>query len=228
MPAQLSQTTLIIVVVGASLAATIILVLLVRLFRASTRTPAAPLPPVQPLAHRRLTKPDSYYDSPTPSTLPPSYTPSDTHTARVSPASSDSLTHSERPPRPLSSASISSLNPALSRRASRNTIRGAPHAPHSHVQIILPAPLAPAVINRPNSRQSLRRDTDSDRLSLVDKWISLPRDDDHPPSAPVTPVRPRRPVSGSISTSPSSFSYFIPHSPPPPVPHLPLPVTAST
>ncbi|KLO13950.1 hypothetical protein SCHPADRAFT_939945 [Schizopora paradoxa] len=45
-----------------------------------------------------------------------------------------------RPPRPLSSASLSSI-----RNGATPTIRGAPHRPHSRVEIILPAPLAPSL-----------------------------------------------------------------------------------
>jgi hypothetical protein len=54
---------------------------------------------------------------------------------------------------------------------SRSSIRGAPHAPHNNVQIVLPAPLAPNLY-----QQSPESDTaygDNWRSSLADKWIPV-------------------------------------------------------
>lgn len=69
--------------------------------------------------------------------------------------------------RPLSVAS------SLSRRNSR---RGLPHGPHSQVQIILPAPLAPG-IPPSSARQSLyEHDSPGDRMSFVDRWVPAGRD----------------------------------------------------
>ncbi|KAF5377680.1 hypothetical protein D9615_005210 [Tricholomella constricta] len=244
-PRGLSRTTLIIVVVCASLAGLAIVLLTVKLLRSRRRRPAAPLPPVQPLAHRRTTKFETYYDTPLlynnsrpTSSIPPN-TPDRLDTplpVPIFPSSSDSFHSSDSglpapsrptpPPRPLSSVSVISNGiPALSHRTSRQTLRGVPHNPHSRVQIILPAPLAPS-LQRPQSRQcNSRRDIDSDRMSFVDKWVPVGRDDSsasNNASSPSTP-RPSRRASSttSMSTSPSSYSYFQPHSPPPPVPELP-------
>ncbi|GLB36366.1 hypothetical protein LshimejAT787_0306540 [Lyophyllum shimeji] len=249
-PAGLSRTTLIIIVVCAALAGLVVVFVAARLFRSLPRRPAVPLPPVQPLAHRRPTKLDTSYDAPLlhnhsrpPSTVP-SYspkTPDGSYSPRLSlpiPAfpSSSSLQSSdssqpspsrESPrsragplPRPLSAASVTSI----SRRSSRHAVRGIPHAPHSQVQIILPTPLAPA-LQRPPGRGATH--IESDRMSLVDKWVPVGRDDHH--SANNTPVPPSTPrasrrvssTSTTLATPPSSYTYFQFHSPPPPVPQLP-------
>ncbi|KAF8078392.1 hypothetical protein FPV67DRAFT_1775604 [Lyophyllum atratum] len=268
--AGLSRTTLIIVVVCASLAGLLVVALAVKLLRSATRRPAAPLPPMQPLAHHRITKFETLYDTPllrnnsrSPSTIPSLYSPStpdglgpprlpipafpsssSLHSSDSNlPSPSRASSRSRRihpPPRPLSTASvISNGNPALSRSASRNTIRGVPHSPHGQVQIILPTPLAPS-LQRPLSLRG--HIIEPDRLSLVDKWIPVGRDDYNPSnnsvsshvagslfepssllfsaSAASTPRASRR-LSSTPSTSPSSYSYFQYHSPPPPVPRLP-------
>jgi hypothetical protein len=82
-------------------------------------------------------------------------------------------------PRPMSSASISTLHTARSRQS----VRAAPHAPHSNVQIVLPAPLAPNLYDseritsdRPRVQSMFGREStysDSWRTSLVDTWISV-------------------------------------------------------
>lgn len=81
-------------------------------------------------------------------------------------------------PRPLSTFSTSS----------RQSVRGAPHAPHNNVQIILPAPLAPNLYQGTASDGSLfpfpralTRDStysvrDSWRRSLADSWILVGQD----------------------------------------------------
>ncbi|TFK76885.1 hypothetical protein BDN72DRAFT_830054 [Pluteus cervinus] len=236
---SLSQQTLIIIIVCASVGGIIFFVLLYRCLRSRTRSSLAPLPPVQPLAHHREYQVASYTANRTstwydPHGLPPVVqpfasggdrsskssllgpdTPSVRHpsssygtpeelsalapleaspfpTGNPSSASvnsdldefgalprprprsrSASRTGSSTPrrPRPLSTASVGSA-------AARNMIRGTPHGPHSQVQIVLPAPLAPdlaqfinadSTVSRPHSRY----ESDAgDRLSVVDKWLS--------------------------------------------------------
>ncbi|KAI0296577.1 hypothetical protein BC826DRAFT_219631 [Russula brevipes] len=100
--------------------------------------------------------------------------------------SSLSPTHSfRRPnprftPRPFSTASAGTTHSTTTTR-SRQTVRGAPHAPHNNVQIVLPAPLAGSLHDRPASAEPRDRRTlvgdsvyaDSWRSSLVDTWISV-------------------------------------------------------
>jgi hypothetical protein len=79
-------------------------------------------------------------------------------------------------PRPLSTFSTSS----------RQSVRGAPHAPHNNVQIVFPAPLAPNLYEGTASDGSLfpralTRDgtysvSDSWRRSLADSWILVGQD----------------------------------------------------
>jgi hypothetical protein len=79
-------------------------------------------------------------------------------------------------PRPLSTFSTSS----------RQSIRAAPHAPHSNVQIVLPAPLAPSLYEETASDSPLLQRTltrnntcsvrDSWRRSLADSWILVGQD----------------------------------------------------
>jgi hypothetical protein len=86
------------------------------------------------------------------------------------------INRSGPPPRPMSTFSISS----------RQSTRGAPHAPHSNVQIVLPAPLAPNLYGETASDGSLfpralTRDgtfsvRDSWRRSLADSWIVVGQD----------------------------------------------------
>jgi len=81
-------------------------------------------------------------------------------------------------PRPHSMASIGTSQTTT---RSRLSIRGAPHAPHNNIQIVLPAPLAPSLHRRPASAEPrLRRPfgvesmyTESWRSSMVDTWISV-------------------------------------------------------
>ncbi|KAI0249570.1 hypothetical protein BJV78DRAFT_668252 [Lactifluus subvellereus] len=65
-------------------------------------------------------------------------------------------------------------------RRSRSSVRGAPHAPHSNVQIVLPAPLAPELYSRAAGEDKGQRISVSDNMyrdswrdSLVDKWIPV-------------------------------------------------------
>lgn len=79
-------------------------------------------------------------------------------------------------PRPLSTFSVNS----------RQSIRAAPHAPHSNVQIVLPAPLAPSLYEETASdspllqRRLMRNNPysarDSWRRSLADSWILVGQD----------------------------------------------------
>ena len=102
-----------------------------------------------------------------------------------SPSMSPSLSarRSAGPPgsrqRPHSMASIGTTQTIVTVR-SRSSIRGAPHAPHNNVQIVLPAPLAPSLHQRPASAEPrLSRPgvdstySDSWRSSLVDTWVSV-------------------------------------------------------
>jgi hypothetical protein len=83
-------------------------------------------------------------------------------------------------PRPLSTFSTSS----------RQSVRAAPHAPHSNVQIILPAPLAPSIYEGTASDGSLLQATltrnstysvqDSWRRSLADSWIPVGQPNSEP------------------------------------------------
>jgi len=80
-------------------------------------------------------------------------------------------------PRPSSMVSIGTHMTGRSRQS----VRAAPHAPHSNVQIVLPAPLAPNLYEGTASEGShmprtFARDSaysDSWRRSLVDTWISV-------------------------------------------------------
>ncbi|KAF8499192.1 hypothetical protein F5888DRAFT_1688439 [Russula emetica] len=84
-------------------------------------------------------------------------------------------------PRPLSTFSTNSRQ-----SVSRQSIRAAPHAPHSNVQIVLPAPLAPGLYEEtasdgPLLQRTLTRNNsysapDSWRRSLADSWIPVGQD----------------------------------------------------
>lgn len=93
-------------------------------------------------------------------------------------------------PRPFSIASNTTAHTGMTAR-SRSSIRGAPHAPHSNVQIILPAPLAPDLyppVVDEHGRRSLVGDnaySDSWRSSLADKWIAVGQQSDLGPKSVV-------------------------------------------
>jgi hypothetical protein len=86
-------------------------------------------------------------------------------------------------PRPFSVASNGTSHTGITVR-SRSSMRGAPHAPHVNVQIVLPAPLAPNLyppVVDEFGRRSLVSDTtysDTWRSSLADKWISVGQQSD--------------------------------------------------
>ncbi|KAI0005498.1 hypothetical protein BJV74DRAFT_804804 [Russula compacta] len=75
--------------------------------------------------------------------------------------------------RPYSMVSIGTMNTTTTMR-SRPSVRAAPHAPHSNVQIVLPAPLAPGLYERPAS-EIVDDNTymGSWRSSMVDTWVSV-------------------------------------------------------
>ena len=86
--------------------------------------------------------------------------------------------HSAQRPRPSSMVSLGTSHMTI---RSRPSVRAAPHAPHSNVQIVLPAPLAPNLYERttgegprvpsPFARHSTY--SESWRRSLADTWISV-------------------------------------------------------
>jgi hypothetical protein len=75
-------------------------------------------------------------------------------------------------PRPLSTNSIP--NGSVSRRGSRATLRGVPHAPHNQMEIILPTPLSPNLNRKPSSSGYSTRweNGSSDRISIADQWVA--------------------------------------------------------
>jgi len=111
-------------------------------------------------------------------TLPP--TPPDTFSTSMSPTPSfrRAKAHTAQRPRP---SSMVSLGTSYMTIRSRPSVRAAPHAPHSNVQIVLPAPLASnlyeqttgegARVPSPFVRHSVY--SDSWRRSLADTWISV-------------------------------------------------------
>jgi len=89
-------------------------------------------------------------------------------------------------PRPFSVVSNATSHTGMTTH-SRSSMRGAPHAPHVNVQIVLPAPLAPnlypSVVDE-HGRRSLVGDAaynDSWRSSLADKWIPVGQQDNMGP-----------------------------------------------
>lgn len=108
-------------------------------------------------------------------------TPTTRFSMSTSPSQSirPAVNRSGPPPRPLSVVSTNS-------RVSRQSIRGAPHALHNNVQIILPAPLAPCLYKETASDDPLLPGTwtrnstysvrDNWRRSLADSWIPVGQD----------------------------------------------------
>jgi len=86
--------------------------------------------------------------------------------------------------RPVSMVSIGTSQTIVTVR-SRPSIRAAPHARHSNIQIVLPAPLAPNLYERPASEEPRMHKpsmvegayTDNWRTSMVDTWISVGQHD---------------------------------------------------
>lgn len=99
--------------------------------------------------------------------------------ARRSRSNPRSLSHPRS--RPVSMSSFSGTTHSVFTQRSGSVIRGAPHAPYSGVQIVLPAPLAPQVYPymqplAEGSTTSLRLDglPDTGRSStFVDQWINI-------------------------------------------------------
>jgi hypothetical protein len=83
-------------------------------------------------------------------------------------------------PRPYSVASNSTSHTGMTGR-SRSSVRGAPHAPHSNIQVVLPAPLSSTLHSRGASenirgqRATISNNMYSDvwRNSLADSWVSV-------------------------------------------------------
>ncbi|KAF9454916.1 hypothetical protein P691DRAFT_2231 [Macrolepiota fuliginosa MF-IS2] len=250
--AGLPHQTLVIVIVCAAVGGFVLVILLYRAIRSCRPRNAAPLPPIQPLAHQRehqlaqfeATLRAQNYDPTFLAAPPPPHSPlgssssrgskasllgsySSPHTSyaqpgegsedlsnlsplepaiplELSPSAStpgsssinlnDSPTHGSPSaptpaPRPRHSKSLtrsgrddqgrphhhrpSSLASSPSRSNSR---RGTPHGPHSQMQIIMPAPLAPGI--PPNlTRQSIyEHDSPSERPYIVDRWVPAGRD----------------------------------------------------
>lgn len=168
---RLSNHLLVVVVVVAAITTVVLFYFLIFLFRSRRTSSPAPLPPIQPLAHRRLPLHSSH------SSLLPKHSFTDdpslfsprlvtsfiSNNTDLPPTPSPS-----RPPRqrPLSSAGVS---PA----ARLSTLRGVPHAPYNQIQIILPPPLAPSL----RRRSSLHvHPNNGRRLSAVDMWVPVGRD----------------------------------------------------
>lgn len=143
-------------------------------------------------------------------------------------------------PRPLSTFSTSS----------RQSVRGAPHAPHSNVQIILPAPLAPNLYERtasdglPLARNGTYSVRDSWRKSLADSWIPVGQPNSEPMERhyghdsverPSRLIRrgsspgpgPRSPRSRSNPSSPSRLRTSLGHDQPPEGTYPPVPPVPS-
>jgi len=116
-------------------------------------------------------------------------------------------------PRTLSVYSTSSV--AMSRRQSTSTLKGTPHSrPRSQVQIVLPAPLAPGMLENSQSFYG--------EFSMLDSWAPAPSR-----SLSVREQRVQSPHSGHVARRASSASYSLPHAArplgpsPPPVPRIP-------
>ncbi|KAH9964431.1 hypothetical protein BC827DRAFT_931226 [Russula dissimulans] len=255
----LRHTTIIIIVVSASVGGLLLTLLFYRvLSRSLARSRGAPFPPRQPLVHERELQlmafalhpngsvPHSLQDDrsstylrrgsissfvpssqeihlqpPTPSYATPrmqssaSPTPfpssnessppsSDAHTTpttaptSLSPIPRRSFRHST--PRPFSMATIDTVQSTTTIR-SRPSIRAAPHAPHSNIQIVLPAPLALSHYERSASAEpppirplaGHNAYADSWRRSLVDSWIMVGQNDVPEPEH----VEPRRSHDGT-------------------------------
>jgi len=114
--------------------------------------------------------------------------------------------------RPLSMISSASTSyTSVSGPYTRNMIRGSPHGPHSSIQIVLPAPLAPQL--RPYLNSGSVEDLSS-RDSYVDKWAlpsrstSMRLNSERSASLGSSSPRSRRSKSLAKSKSQSSLSPF--------------------
>lgn len=148
-PRPTNNSLVVIVVVAAAFAAAAVLYIILQPVFARFH-PSRPLPPVQLLAHHRL---PPYLGQQHKSMLSLSSLPSSSSSTLV--PSFDS-----RKRWTLSSDSLAS-----SSSTARSFLRGVPHAPHNHVQIVLPSPLAATFVP---PRKCIK--THSQR---VDAWASF-------------------------------------------------------
>ncbi|KAF8480971.1 hypothetical protein DFH94DRAFT_737125 [Russula ochroleuca] len=103
-----------------------------------------------------------------------------------SPSQSFRRTADRRRSRPTSMVSLGTTYASI--RSRQSIIRAAPHAPHSNVQIVIPAPLAPNLYGQtvgvgPRPQRSFVRGnaySDSWRTSLADTWISVGQHEPEP------------------------------------------------
>jgi hypothetical protein len=127
-----------------------------------------------------------------------------------------------------------SMSSVLSTSRSSRTIRGPPHSPHNHVQIVLPMPLAPSLHgSNPSTRRhtfidEFTADRSPSRLSVVDQWAQIPVrshsaerrslniGDSHTSTA-LSATR----IASHPRNIPSPSANAPPHLPPPPVPRIP-------
>ena len=139
---MVSKDTTVIIAVFSVVGAIVLLAAVYKFVKWRRSGPPAPLPPAQPLSHahyRGPYKPDyEYEDLPNISIIEAGALEPAVDTPK---SLRGSWNNSPRTSRPLSQASSYSN---LSTSASRSTLRGTPHGPHSQVQIVLPAPLAPS------------------------------------------------------------------------------------
>ncbi|KAF9569777.1 hypothetical protein CPC08DRAFT_701651 [Agrocybe pediades] len=100
---------------------------------------------------------------------------------QASPSSSQTPSATDHNPMPKSVSSprpisVSSSHSTLYSKASRHTLRGTPHGPHSQIQIVLPMPLSANDLSRSASgdlRRASRIDGEVyDRSSVADRWLS--------------------------------------------------------
>lgn len=121
------------------------------------------------------------------------------------------------PARRLSAAgSVSTIQTTRSMRSTRThtTVRGPPHKPHSRVEIVLPAPLAPptqrdsSYLHDLNERNSFAGYGMSSRQSVCDPWLRVGRENIDPVNAHRYSVREgeRRHRTVSSETRSSRFS----------------------
>lgn len=102
-----------------------------------------------------------------------------------SPPSPHSSVNSRGRTRPLSMApsvsSMRSTSRTVRSTRSMTTIRGPPHSPHSHVEIVLPVPLAPQPRSAPGNYYDEARDvlsglSNATRPTFCDPWLAVSRD----------------------------------------------------
>ena len=228
---KLSKTIIIVIAASGSLGCVVVLFLV---FKCCRRSKSVPLPPVQPLAHRREKEsnylPRPYiprdglgrlgrYGSDT-SLLKPSrkrsFQTDESHGAPSSSQHSDSVIHSPstnitHQPSPLSVESFSDEQTPVTqpyvpmfhqvRSASRtrprqsrsrtssvgsthvthttrsgNTFYGAPHSTRSNVQIVLPTPLAPQLLDHMITNPSMVGSYEelAERGGIADAWTPAP------------------------------------------------------